>query len=41
MQNLSLPELKNTATNYEKLMVPALFVNWSRGRLKIKIKKRG
>jgi len=29
MQNLSLPELKNTAAHYEKLMVPALFVNWS------------
>ncbi len=29
MQNLSLPELKKTATNYENLMVPALFVSWA------------
>lgn len=29
MLNLSLDELKNTASNYEKLMVPALFVSWS------------
>ncbi|MCC5907654.1 MAG: methyltransferase domain-containing protein [Balneolaceae bacterium] len=29
MLELSLDELKNTATNYEKLMVPALFVSWA------------
>jgi len=29
MSELSLDELKNTATNYEKLMVPALFESWA------------
>jgi ubiquinone/menaquinone biosynthesis C-methylase UbiE len=29
MVELSLNELKNTATNYEKLMVPALFESWA------------
>lgn len=29
MQQLTLNELKNTASNYEKLMVPALFVSWA------------
>lgn len=29
MLELSLDELKNTAKNYEELMVPALFVNWA------------
>ena len=29
MNNLSIPELKKTASQYEKLMVPALFMNWS------------
>jgi ubiquinone/menaquinone biosynthesis C-methylase UbiE len=33
MQNLSLPELKKTATHYEQLMVPALFVSWSQRML--------
>jgi len=29
MSELTLDELKNTASNYEKLMVPALFVSWT------------
>ena len=29
MLELSLYELKNTASNYEKLMVPALFESWA------------
>jgi ubiquinone/menaquinone biosynthesis C-methylase UbiE len=29
MSELTLDELKNTATNYEQLMVPAVFVSWA------------
>jgi len=29
MSELTFDELKNTATNYEQLMVPALFINWA------------
>jgi len=39
MQQLSFDQLKNTASNYEKLMVPAIFVSWAQRILdKAKVK---